>query len=190
MNAPGTSELAVQLLSAIKFASEKHRQQRRKDTDATPYINHPIAVAELLARVGGVSDLKALQAAILHDTIEDTQTRPDEISHLFGDDVLKLVQELTDDKSLPKAERKRLQIVNAPHKSPTAKAIKLADKISNISEFSSTQPADWPLQRKLEYLDWGNSVVAGLRGANAPLEKLFDEVLANKRRELEASEPR
>lgn len=189
MGPTGNRDLAIQLLAAIRFASEKHRQQRRKDADKTPYINHPIAVAELLARVGGITDLVALQAAILHDTIEDTQTSPDEIDHLFGEEVRKLVQELTDDKSLPKSERKRLQIVNAPHKSPTAKAIKLADKISNISEISLTQPVDWPLQRKLEYLDWGNAVVAGLRGTNAPLERLFDEVLASKRRELEAKAP-
>lgn len=187
MDAAGNVDTAVRLLSAIKFASEKHRLQKRKDADATPYINHPIAVAELLARVGGVTDLASLQAAILHDTIEDTQTRPDEIAHLFGDEVLKLVQELTDDKSLPKAERKRLQIVNAPHKSPTAKAIKLADKISNISEITPSQPVEWPLERKLEYLKWGESVVAGLRGTNAALEHLFDQVVAKKRSELGSS---
>jgi guanosine-3',5'-bis(diphosphate) 3'-pyrophosphohydrolase len=182
MEAPSTD--STHLLAAMTFAAEKHRRQRRKDSDATPYINHPIAVAELLARVGQVHDLAALQAAILHDTVEDTDTRPEELETHFGPTVRELVAEVTDDKRLPKAERKRLQIEHAPHLSGLAKQIKLADKICNISEMSPTQPDGWPLSRKREYLDWAEKVVAGLRGSNAPLGELFDAVLKERRQAL------
>jgi guanosine-3',5'-bis(diphosphate) 3'-pyrophosphohydrolase len=122
-----------------------------------------------------------LQAAVLHDTIEDTATSPQELETHFGQKVLELVQELTDDKSLPQKERKRLQIEHAPHLSARAKQIKLADKICNISDITATQPPDWPLQRKREYLDWAEKVVAGCRGCNSHLDKLFDEVLKDRR---------
>ncbi len=172
-------------LSAVKFSAHKHRDQRRKGTDASPYINHPITVAEMLWSVGKVRDMNTLVAAILHDTIEDTDTKPEEIKEHFGSAVLSLVQECTDDKSLPKAERKRLQILNAPHKSTGAKQLKLADKTSNVTDISNSPPADWSLQRRLEYLDWAEGVVLGLRGANADLEKHFDETIKKARTKIE-----
>jgi guanosine-3',5'-bis(diphosphate) 3'-pyrophosphohydrolase len=175
------------LLNALLFAAKKHARQRRKDVEATPYINHPIAVAELLARVGGVAESDILKAAVLHDTIEDTQTTPEELERLFGTRVRLLVQELTDDKSLPKQERKRLQIEHAPKKSAGAKQIKIADKTCNIGDITPSQPADWPLQRKKEYLDWAERVVAGCRGCNPELERHFDAVLAEQRKALENS---
>lgn len=179
-----TTGITLSLLAALKFAAEKHSKQRRKDVEATPYINHPIAVAELLARVGKVDDPAALQAAILHDTVEDTATTPEEIERHFGHVVRSLVQEVTDDKSLAKAVRKQLQVEHAPHLSALAKQIKLADKICNVGEFSSTQPADWELKRKQEYLDWAERVVSGLRGSNADLEARFDVVLSERRAAL------
>jgi guanosine-3',5'-bis(diphosphate) 3'-pyrophosphohydrolase len=169
------------LLAALRFAAHKHRAQRRKDSDATPYINHPITVAELLARIGRVTDLATLQAAILHDTIEDTQTAPEELDQEFGKEIRSLVQELTDDKNLPKQERKRLQIEHAPHLSVRAKQIKMADKICNLVDITLTQPLDWPLPRKYEYLDWAEQVVAGCRGCNRYLEEYFEAVLKEKR---------
>ena len=175
------------LLAALRFAAEKHRWQRRKDADATPYINHPIAVAELLARVGGVPDLAILQAAVLHDTIEDTQTTSQELDEQFGQEVRRLVQEVTDDKSLPKAVRKQLQIDSAPHLSLAAKQIKLADKVCNVADFTPAQPVNWPLERKLIYLDWAEKVVAGCRGCNPPLEQLFDAVVRDRRQALQTS---
>lgn len=184
MNSQLTTEFA--LLTAVLFAAEKHRKQRRKDTEETPYINHPIAVAELVARVGGVCDLAMLQAAILHDTIEDTETSPEELETRFGKEVRWLVQEMTDDKSLPKQERKQLQIEHAPHLSSAAKQIKIADKICNLSDISVTQPAEWPLQRKLDYFDWAERVVAGCRGCNAGLDQHFDKVLGERRAALNA----
>ena len=174
----------VGLLTALDFAARKHRQQRRKDTAASPYINHPIAVAELLARVGGVTDLATLQAALLHDTIEDTETTIAELDEYFGEGVRKIVLEVTDDKSLPKAERKRLQIEHSPHLSPQAKQVKLADKICNLGDITPSEPADWTLDRKLEYIDWGVKVVAGCRGCNPALEAFYDDRLQQQRSAL------
>ena len=175
------------LFAALKFAAQKHSRQRRKDSDATPYINHPIAVAEVLARVGGITNLATLQAAVLHDTIEDTETTAQELDERFGQEVRLLVQELTDDKSLPKQERKRLQIQHAPHLSSRAKQIKIADKICNLGDITATQPADWPLARKRDYLDWAERVVAGCRGCCPQLEHYFDAVLKERRQALETA---
>jgi len=179
--------VATGLLTALRFAAHKHRLQRRKDSDGTPYINHPIAVAEVLARIGGITELTALQAAILHDTLEDTQTTPQELDEHFGQQVRLLVQELTDDKSLPKQERKRLQIEHAPLLTIDAKRIKLADKICNLGDITPTQPPDWPLQRKLDYFDFAERVVAGCRGWSAELERHFDALLNEKRQTLETA---
>ncbi len=165
------------LLKAIHFSAMKHRDQRRKDPPQSPYINHPIQVVETLWDVGGIRDDATLVAAILHDTIEDTLTSPDEIRTHFGEEVLTLVLEVTDDKTLPKPERKRLQIEHAPHISPGAKLIKLADKISNLADILHAPPSNWSLQRRQEYLLWTEQVVAGLRGSNAALEKKYDETL-------------
>jgi guanosine-3',5'-bis(diphosphate) 3'-pyrophosphohydrolase len=179
---PGSNlSMAAVLLSATHFAALKHRCQRRKNTDADPYINHPIAVANLLAGFAGVTNLPVLQAALLHDTIEDTETTPQEVEQLFGREVLMIVKEVTDDKSLPQAERKRLQIEHASHLSHSAKLIKLADKISNLRELTDRDPAEWPLQRKREYLEWAEKVVAGLRGSHSDLERLFDQTVQEKR---------
>jgi len=167
------------LLEAVRFAAEKHRNQRRKDTERSPYINHPIEVVQLLWEVGEVRDADVLLAAVLHDTVEDTETRPEEISNRFGENVLSLVMEVTDDKDLPKSERKRLQIVNAPHKSFGAKLIKIADKACNVRNLVTMPPEDWSLKRKQEYLLWGEKVVAGLRGTNAALEEYYDHELSS-----------
>ncbi len=172
------------LLKAARFAAEKHRDQRRKDSFASPYINHPLQVAETLAVLGGVEDALLLAAALLHDTVEDTGTHPAEIEIEFGAEVLSIVLEVTDDKSLPKAERKRLQVENAPHKSHRAKLLKLADKICNVGDILRSPPADWSMQRRQEYLLWTEQVVAGLRGTHPDLECRYDELLAEGKRAL------
>ena len=179
-----TSDPIAQLLKALHFAADKHRDQRRKDEEASPYINHPIEVAELLARVGGVTDLITLQSAILHDTIEDTDTSPEELEREFGPEVRRVVEEVTDDNKLPKADRKRLQIEHAPRLSERARQVKLADKISNVRSVTETPPAKWPLARRQEYLAWTEQVVAGLRGCNPALEKLYYELLETGRQVL------
>jgi guanosine-3',5'-bis(diphosphate) 3'-pyrophosphohydrolase len=165
------------LLAAIEFASRKHSTQRRNDADASPYINHPIAVTHLLADTGGIADLVTLMAAVLHDTIEDTETTASELNEHFGHTVRKVVEEMTDDKDLDKAVRKQLQIEHAPQLSRRAKAIKLADKIANVRDVMESPPPDWSLARRIEYLDWTEQVVAGCRGTNDALEKLYDGVL-------------
>jgi guanosine-3',5'-bis(diphosphate) 3'-pyrophosphohydrolase len=166
------------LLKALRFAAEKHSDQRRKDSKASPYINHPIQVAEILWRVGDVRDITLLVASLLHDTIEDTRTTPEEIKAIFGEDVLVLVLEVTDDKNLPKQVRKELQVEHAAHKTRNAKLLKLADKISNVQDILASPPRDWSLERKQEYLLWTEKVVAGLRGVNEKLEAQYDELLS------------
>ena len=165
------------LLKAIEFASRKHSTQRRKDKEASPYINHPIAVTHLLADTGGVTDLVTLMAAVLHDTIEDTKTKAKELEAQFGRTVRQVVEEVTDNKKLKKAARKQRQIDHAPTLSKRAKTIKLADKIANVQDVTDAPPADWDLARRIAYLDWTEKVVAGCRGTNAPLEKRYDKVL-------------
>jgi len=166
-----------QLLRAVLFSAHKHRGQRRKDEDASPYINHPIEVAELIANVGGVSDLSTLMAAILHDTVEDTGSTFAELEEAFGQEVRLLVEEVTDDKRLLKEERKRLQIVHAQQLSEGAKQIKIADKICNVRDVTHNPPPKWPLERRREYFQWAAKVVEGCRGSNPDLERRFDEVL-------------
>ena len=168
------------IIQAIAFAAEKHRNQRRKDADASPYINHPIALANVLANEAGISDEKVLIAAILHDTIEDTETTAEELVAVFGEDIAAIVLEVTDDKALPKAERKRLQIVNAPSISECAKLVKLADKICNVRDISINPPSYWSMERRLAYYDWAKAVIDGLRGTNPLLERLFDEAYRRK----------
>ncbi|MEI6667084.1 MAG: HD domain-containing protein [Acidobacteriota bacterium] len=169
------------LLRAFEFAADKHRDKRRKGIGALPYINHLIEVTSTLANVGGVDDTIVLMAAVLHDTVEDTKTTPEEIEAAFGREVRSIVLEVTDDKSLPKAERKRLQVEHAPHLSAEARMIKLADKIANVREVSDGPPPDWPLARRQEYADWAEQVVAGCRGVNPALEARFDETLRRAR---------
>jgi len=163
------------LMAATMFAAEKHRGQKRKDARGTPYINHPIMVVNLMANVGKITDIEALQASMLHDTVEDTDATAEEIEQRFGYAVCSLVMEVTDDKSLPKTERKRLQIEHAPHLSPRAKVIKLADKIANITDMIESPPADWPPERRQQYLRWSNEVVAGCRSSHSALELLYDD---------------
>lgn len=163
------------LIQAAAFAAEKHRNQRRKDAHASPYINHPISLANVLANEGDVDDEAVLIAALLHDTIEDTQTTAAEIEALFGREVAQIVQEVTDDKRLPKAERKRLQIEHAAHISAQAKLVKLADKIANLRDIAASPPADWSIERKREYFAWAKAVVDQLRGAHPRLEAAFDQ---------------
>ncbi|HYP51847.1 MAG TPA: HD domain-containing protein [Pyrinomonadaceae bacterium] len=171
-------------MEAASFAAKRHRKQKRKGADGEPYINHPLEVANLLANVGKVEDTDVLIAALLHDTVEDTETTEEEIARKFGENVAKMVMEVTDDKSLPKPARKQLQIEHAPHLSPGAKLVKLGDKISNITDIMNNPPHDWTLERKLEYIAWGEKVVAGLRGANADLEKHFDELTKKARQKF------
>ena len=142
----------ARLLKAIAFAANKHRNQHRKDAELSPYINHPIAVATILAEEGDVSDEVTLVAAALHDTVEDTQTTFEELKEQFGPEVADLVRELTDDKSIDKAERKRLQIKHAPDSSTRAKQLKIADKICNVRDVAVRPPTDWPSGRRLDYL--------------------------------------
>ncbi len=172
------------LIDAIIFAGQKHRGQIRKDQQGSPYITHPVAVAQKVLEKGRVGDRNVLLAALLHDTIEDTPTTPDEIRDQFGQDVLSIVLELTDDKSLPKDQRKQLQILHASSLSHAAKIIKLADKLVNCQDILHSPPKDWSLERRRDYIQWAADVVAQIRGTNLPLESAFDTMLAEAETEL------
>jgi len=163
------------LIAAIAFAAEKHRDQRRKDAEASPYINHPIALANVLANEAGIDDERVLIAAILHDTVEDTETTVQELVKRFGQEVADIVLEVTDDKSLAKDERKRLQVTHARSSSRRAKLVKLADKICNVRDIAGCPPASWSLERRREYISWAASVVDQFRGVHPELERLFDD---------------
>ena len=165
------------LLQAVNFAADKHRDQRRKNVEASPYINHPIQVAELIARIGEVDDLAVLMAAVLHDVVEDTETTLEELENAFGPGVSDLVAEVTDDKSLAKADRKKEQIKHTATMTNRAKLIKLADKTCNVRDVGHSPPEDWDLKRRREYLDWASKVIDGCRGTNTHLERYFDETM-------------
>lgn len=179
----------ARLVDALDFAAHAHRDQRRKDAGATPYINHPIALVRILAVEGGIDDADVLCAAALHDYLEDC-CGPGHACSLeqgralvrdrFGPRVLEYVEAVTDDKALPKAERKRLQVEHAAHVPHGARLVKLADKLANLRDIASTPPADWPPERRREYFDWARAVVERLRGTHAGLEALFDEACARR----------
>jgi len=162
------------LAKALSFAASKHRDQRRKDAEASPYINHPIALFDHLVNVGGITDAEILCSALLHDTIEDTETTPGELTVEFGPFISGIVAEVTDDKSLPKPERKTRQVEHAPYLSTRARAVKLADKTCNLRDVAESPPRKWSLRRRKEYFDWAKQVVDGLRGEWPVLEAAFD----------------
>lgn len=165
---------------ATEFATEYHYGQSRKDAANTPYINHPIDLAKLLTDYAGITDTNVIVAALLHDTVEDTSATVEDIEESFGTKIRNIVMEVTDDKSLPSPERKRLQIENASKISYEARLVKLADKICNLRDIIDRPPVKWSLQRKQEYFDWAKAVIDRLRGTNEKLEIMFDEVYAKK----------
>ena len=161
------------ILKAAHFAAQKHRDQRRKDKDISPYINHPISVAKIISKIGNVEDSEVLSAALLHDTLEDTKTTSEELIDNFGERVCSLVQEVTDDKTLPKLERKQRQIDHAKEISRDAAIIKLGDKIANVTDITNTPPTGWDSNRRLEYFDWAEKVINNCPQVNTSLEKYF-----------------
>ncbi len=173
------SDLSI-LLKALLFAARKHRDQRRKDVEASPYINHPIALANLLCNEAGESDATLLCSALLHDTVEDTDTSPEELEQEFGPAIRRIVLEVTDDTRLPRQERKRLQIEHAKEASRSARLVKLADKICNLRDLASSPPAGWSGERVAAYYDWAKEVVDGIRGTHGVLESLFDNAYATR----------
>jgi GTP diphosphokinase / guanosine-3',5'-bis(diphosphate) 3'-diphosphatase len=176
------------ILKSLDFAATRHRSQFRKGEEKTPYINHPIQVANLLVNEADETDPVLLSAAILHDVVEDTVDTVEErdelieeIQQVFGDEILVLTLEVTDDKTLLKEERKRLQIEHAAHISIRAKKLKTADKIMNIRDIVTCPPTGWTRARVIEYLEWSEKVNQGTRGVNQKLDKLFDEELKRAR---------
>ena len=172
------------ILKAAHFSAQKHSTQRRKDENASPYINHPISVALAIAQIGGVDDPEILAAALLHDTLEDTETTPEELEAEFGKKVCEYVLDVTDDKTLPKHERKRRQIEHAKKISKGAALIKLGDKISNVTDVTNNPPADWDINRRKQYLDWAEKVIENCPKVNDRMENKFQEIIKQGREAL------
>ena len=172
------------ILKAAHFSAQKHSTQRRKDENASPYINHPISVALAIAQIGGVDDPEILAAALLHDTLEDTETTPEELEDEFGKKVCEYVLDVTDDKTLPKDERKRRQIEHAKKISKGAALIKLGDKISNVTDVINNPPEDWDINRRKEYLDWAEKVIENCPKVNDRMENKFQEIIKQGREAL------
>ena len=166
----------VSIVRALDFAARKHVGQKRKGEAGEPYVNHLAEVALLLAEATDGRDTNLVIAGLLHDSIEDQEVKYEELAAEFGKDVADLVIEVTDDKRLPKPERKRLQVETAPKKSVRARMLKIADKIANLRSVRSSPPSHWSEERKYQYFDWAAQVVAGCRGVSKPLEALFDDV--------------
>jgi guanosine-3',5'-bis(diphosphate) 3'-pyrophosphohydrolase len=169
---------------AAELAARRHNGMARKGRANEPYINHLAEVANLLSTATDGRDAELVAAGWLHDTMEDTATTHDELAQRFGLRVAGLVTEVTDDMSLPKSERRRRQIVDAPHKSAGAKLIKIADKISNVRARIHADPTDEERENLDDYAAWAERVVAGCRGGNAMLDALFDEAVAHARSTL------
>ncbi len=168
------------LLKALTFAAHKHKDQRRRDVDASPYINHPISLAGILCNEAHVTDIETICSALLHDTVEDTETTAAELEQAFGKSIRDIVMDVTDDKRLPKPARKQAQIDHAANISDKAKLVKLADKISNLRDVIDNAPTDWTLQRRQDYFDWAGNVIDQVRGVHPGLEALFDQVYAKR----------
>jgi (p)ppGpp synthase/HD superfamily hydrolase len=165
----------VRLAHAADYAARQHIAQRRKGSRAEPYVNHLTEVAALLAEATDGGDVVLLMGGLLHDTLEDTDATYEDLVQRFGPDVAALVAEVTDDKSLPKEERKRLQIEKTAAKSQRAKLLKLADKTSNLRSLVASPPEGWPPARLRDYVVWAHDVVRSCRGLNARLEVAFDQ---------------
>ncbi|KOC69905.1 Guanosine-3',5'-bis(diphosphate) 3'-pyrophosphohydrolase MESH1 [Habropoda laboriosa] len=173
-------ELIFTIIKCVNFAAIKHKDQRRLDEEETPYINHPIGVANILIQEGQIHDPVTIVAALLHDTVEDTATTFEEIENEFGTEVCNIVREVTDDKSLAKQERKKLQIKNAPKKSYKAKLVTLADKLYNLRDLQRAIPVGWSQDRVKEYFKWSKAVIDGCRKTNFSLERQLDLIFAER----------
>jgi len=168
------------LIQALAFASSKHRDQRRKDVCASPYINHPIQLVDVLCNEAGIEDINVLTGAILHDTVEDTETTVEELTQHFGQQICDIVVEVSDDANLCKQDRKQEQINHAAMLSDEAKLVKLADKICNLRDVADNPPTGWEIERRQEYFDWALAVIDGLRGIHPGLEAIFDQAYARR----------
>ena len=168
------------VIEALAFSARKHSRQRRKDADQSPYINHPIALVSILALEAKIDDPDALCAALLHDTIEDSQTTSEELSEIFGSTIASIVIEVSDDKNAPQLERKRLQVEHAPLLSPKAKLVELADKIANLRDVAECPPPDWSLTRRQEYFDWAKEVIDAISDVPPLLSAVFEVTYARR----------
>lgn len=164
----------ARVLRATEYAATKHAGQRRKNKAAEPYVNHVIEVANLLTQVG-VTDPNVLCAALLHDVVEDCGVTLHEVVRHFGYEVMDLVCACSDDKTLPKVERKKLQIEHAKMAREGARLIKMADKLSNLSQLAEDPPVDWSPAVVRGYALWSMAVVNAMPYTNALLAECIKD---------------
>ena len=181
----GDSSISL-VIRALDFAARRHTRQRRKGGAKAPYINHPIRVAYYLDTLAGIEDPHLLAAALLHDTVEDTEATIEELRVEFGGEVAEIVAEVTDDKSLEKHTRKELQVEHAPEASWAAAQLKIADKLCNVEDIATAPPPDWGRDRLTEYLAWSERVVAQLPEPHPALIEAYRRALAAARESLES----
>jgi (p)ppGpp synthase/HD superfamily hydrolase len=162
---------------AADLAARRHNGMQRKGRGSEPYINHLAEVANLLAAATDGADAELVAAGWLHDSIEDTETTHDELAQKFSERVAALVVEVTDDMTSPKDRRRQQQIIDAPKKSPGAKLIKIADKISNVRARILPEPSLGEREDLIDYVAWAEKVVAGCRGGNVVLDRSFDDTV-------------
>jgi guanosine-3',5'-bis(diphosphate) 3'-pyrophosphohydrolase len=173
------------ILKATRFAAYKHRNQRRSDKSASPYLNHPIAVADALWSVGGIHDINTIASAILHDTVEHTKTSLEELEAEFGKPIASIVREVTDEKRLWKQARRGQGGRQVESISMSARQIIIAEKISNIETIINSPPANWSHDKLREYIAWMEEVITAFRGTDEKLEQHFDQLCIKARRQFE-----
>ncbi len=167
------------VFDALIFGAEKHKAQVRSNLKKTPYIIHPIEVADFVMRIGKVYDKNVLSAALLHDVMDETGTTYEEIENRYGKIVSQYVQEMTVKKELTLKEQKKYQIIQAFHQTPSVAVIKLSDKLSNLKTLAQTPPASWSRDRIDQYFQWAQSVIENLPEANSFLKQAVKDVILN-----------
>ncbi len=167
------------VLDAVAFSAEKHKLQVKSNAKKTPYIIHPIEVADLALKVGQVYDKDVLVAALLHDVLDGTTATEKEISDHYGKTVASYVQEMTSPKDLSLKEQKKEQIKAAFHQTPNVAIIKLSDKLSNLGTLAKNPPSNWSRDRIDQYFQWAQSVIENLPESNQPLKKQVKQVISD-----------
>jgi (p)ppGpp synthase/HD superfamily hydrolase len=166
------------IFRALSYAAQQHATHKRKGREALPYINHPIKVSTIITQYVPDASNELIAAAVLHDVVEDSETTVEDLKNMFGATIASIVEEVSDDKFLPKKEAKQKQIQNAPHLSHNAKLIRICDKIANVRDICGEDvPNDWDYKTKIEYLNWAEEVVNAMGKFHDELEFTFkDEV--------------
>lgn len=158
------------VFAALSFAAQRHRDAPRPGAD--PCLAHPIAVADAIVSIGGVTDAVVLCAALLHDVVNNTETPPQLLMDRFGREIADVVLDISDDRSLPEVQRRRVQVAYAPNLSGRARLVRLADMLCRLRRLAAV-----PRAERAAEVAWVAQMVAGLGGMNTALETAADAAL-------------